>query len=60
MNNKPKSEKGEPREIPEKAPEKRKKLPNGEIRYFGEYDVPNPPVPNRAHTEMSVDGNEAE
>lgn len=52
MNNKPKSEKGEPREIPEKASEKRKKLPNGEIRYFGEYDVPDPPVPNRAHTDM--------
>ena len=33
---------------------KHQQLPNGEKRYFGEYDVPNPPVPNRAHTEMSI------
>ena len=47
-------EKGEPRRIPEKAAEKKKKRPEIEAPYVPEFEVPDPPVPNRAHTEMSL------
>ena len=56
MNEKSDKKKNEPLEIPEKKPQKPKKTrkyPDGdEVPYIGEYDVPNPPVPNRAHTDM--------
>ena len=42
----------------ESGHEKRKKDRKGQVKYFGEYDVPNPPVPNRAHTEMSLNDEE--
>ena len=44
----------EPRNIPEKSPEKKKKRPEIEPPYVPEFEVPDPPVPNRAHTEMSL------
>ena len=44
----------EPKNIPEKQPDKRKKRPEIEPPYVPEFEVPDPPVPNRAHTEMSL------
>ncbi len=44
----------EPKNIPEKSPEKKKKRPEIEPPYVPEFEVPDPPVPNRAHTEMSL------
>ena len=56
MNEKSNKKKKDPLEIPDKdpqKPQKTRKYPNGDrTPYIGEYDVPNPPVPNRAHTEM--------
>ena len=44
----------EPKNIPEKSPEKKKKRPEIEPPYVPEFEVPDPPVPNHAHTEMSL------
>jgi hypothetical protein len=44
----------EPKNIPEKSPEKNKKRPEIEPPYVPEFEVPDPPVPNQAHTEMSL------
>lgn len=35
-------------------PNKKKKRPEIEAPYVPEFEVPDPPVPNRAHTEMSL------
>ena len=35
-------------------PNKKKKRPEIEVPYVPEFEVPDPPVPNRAHTEMSL------
>ena len=56
MNETPSAKKKEPMQMPEKNPrtsKKTRKHPDGdEFPYIGEYDVPDPSVPNRAHTEM--------
>lgn len=48
------AEKGEPRKMPEKGSDKKKKHPEIEAPYVPEFEVPDPPVPNRAHTELSL------
>ena len=35
-------------------PNKKKKKPEIEAPFVPEFEVPDPPVPNRAHTEMSL------
>ena len=35
-------------------PKKKEKRPEIEAPYVPEFEVPDPPVPNRAHTEMSL------
>ena len=35
-------------------PKKKEKHPEVEVPYVPEFEVPDPPVPNRAHTEMSL------
>lgn len=35
-------------------PKKKEKRPEVEAPYIPEFEVPDPPVPNRAHTEMSL------
>ena len=35
-------------------PKKKEKKPEIEAPYVPEFEVPDPPVPNRAHTEMSL------
>lgn len=39
---------------PKKPPKKKPKHPEIEAPYVPEFEVPDPPVPNRAHTEMSL------
>lgn len=35
-------------------PKKKEKKPEIEAPYVPEFEIPDPPVPNRAHTEMSL------